>query len=158
MKFCFWIITWSCKLAQRGVNFRPLHTDSKPTQGGAMGRTVMPTAGSQKIHTAPKITSQFAYPYCLNFLSILIQNTFRNGRQTLTRDSYICVFSFLLLHSGLSYLNSVESWLNITAARFPTLRLITKVETLSHTGNFLACNSKQQWKVDEAREVSIISC
>ncbi|GEM_PF-6286709 len=106
----------------------------------------MPTAGSQSVlHTAPKITSRFVFPYCLNFvLSILIQNTSRNGRQTLTRDSYICVFSFLLLHSG--YPNSVESWLNITAARFPTLRLITRVETLSHTGNFLACNSRKSMK------------
>lgn len=41
-----------------------------------MGRMIMPSAGSQNIHTAPKITSQFVQSACPDFfLPISKSNT-----------------------------------------------------------------------------------
>lgn len=92
------------KSAQRGVN-SALSTPIETAQGGALGRMIMPTAGSQNIHTAPKITSQFIYlPYLSFVLPILIPNIFRGGRLILPWHSYV-YFVILPLNSDPSYLN-----------------------------------------------------
>lgn len=121
------------KSAQRGVN-SALSTPIETAQGGALGRMIMPTAGSQNIHTAPKITSQFIYlPYLSFVLPIFIPNIFRDGRLILLWHITF-ILSFLPHNSDPSYLNSVESWLNRTTAGCPTLHLLNGARTSSHTG------------------------